>query len=1229
MNKSFTLICLLFVAGLFTGTQSKAQCNLSISATPQASICKATGSITVVVTGGTGNYNYKLTGGTFSTVTSSSVINGLAAGTYNLEVKDVTTGCLAYSNGIVVGGSYQDPRFTLSVTDITCLNGTDGSITVSNIQYGKAPFTYTIVAPSVAGVGTSNSSGSFTNLAPGIYYIRLTDSCGGIQTRNVTVTAFNWSIDSRTVTKFGCDSADATLTLKDSRGNFNTSGTIFNGFKYGVTRAAGDTTWFNNRSFRFYKGTLRSFTLLAKDVCGNIRTIGWTETTKPSVAAAATFSNQVCAGFTATITGQTNLTNPQYCLFNSSNVQLSCNSTGVFTGLAYGSYCINVRDNCYDTTITRCFTVAPPVANVAANITTSALTCNTFTASVTGQQNLTNPSYCIYNSSNVQLACNATGVFTNLAYGSYCIRIVDGCIDTTITRCFTQKKLVPAVAVNVSTSALGCSSFTATITGQQNINNGQYCIYDNNGNQIQCNSTGVFTGLAYGQYCINVINNVSCYDTTITRCFTVNRPVPAIGAAVTISNKVCAGFTATVAGQQNLNNPQYCIYNSSNVLISCNATGVFNNLSYGSYCIKVTNNAACYDTLIQRCFTVTQSQPAVAAAVTYTNKNCATFSASITGQANLNNAQYCIYDNANVLVSCNATGVFNNLAYGSYCIKITNDAACYDTVISRCFTLAPSNFNINISSTASCTIGSTNITASWTATTAPYTAIVYNPGGVQEANYSGNALSFTMNGLPGLPAGFKYKVVLTDACGKKDSVLVTPLSATLNKSVSANSKCPAGQWQNGSGDVVVFSQYSNGASSPKIVKKNGVAVSINYAINTGNNFTFSNMEPAEYIIEYTFASCSNKVYDTFNLKPYSFPSLAQSAIYQCNNNSFGVNSVVSGGLSPFSYEIMGSLPASPSIAAAPQNSPLFNINNGNNYSLVRLRAIDACGNATINDASILPLGNTVITASANCYYNNINLQVDTIPNATYTWYRKTSAVDSTLISTNQTYNIPYLLPSDTGLYVCKASVNSGCLSRVSYFNLTGNCNGFSTLAVNGVKLNGTIQQDQSQLQWETTAGFAADAFVVERSIDGSNFKSIGTAKASVNAATSKSVYYFTDAAPVAGKNFYRLRLVKAGKADAYSNIITLQLNSSSSISVIPNPVQDQFEVKFGKISQSATYQVSLRGSDGRLLMSQSVHISAGESKRFQRPANTPTGVYYLQTINLTTNEQNVSKLIFK
>lgn len=1229
MNKRSTLIGLLLFFIIATALQSNAQCNLSISATPQASICKATGSITVNVSGGTGNYNYKLTGTSFSTVTSSSIINGLAAGTYNLEVKDVTTGCLAYSNGIVVGGNYQDPRFTLNVTDITCLNGSDGSITVSNLQYGKAPFTYTIVAPSVAGVGTTNTTGTFSNLAPGTYYIRLSDSCGGIQTRNVTVTAFNWSIDSRTVTKFGCDSADVTLTLKDSRGNFNTSGTIFNGFQYGVTRAAGDTLWFNNRSFRFFKGTLRNFTLLAKDVCGNIRSIGWTETAKPSVAAAATFSNQVCATFTASITGQANLTNPQYCLFNSANVQLTCNTTGVFTNLAYGSYCINVSDNCYDTTITRCFTVAPPMAAVAASVTTSALACNSFTATVTGQQNLTNPSYCIYNSSNVQLACNSTGVFTNLAYGSYCIRIVDGCIDTTITRCFTQAKLIPAVATNVTTSALGCNSFTATITGQQNINNGQYCIYDNNGNQIQCNSTGVFTGLPYGRYCISVINNVSCYDTTITRCFTVNRPVPAVGASVSISNKVCAGFTASISGQQNLNNPQYCLYNSSNVLVTCNATGVFNNLPYGSYCIKVTNDAACYDTLIQRCFTVSQPQPAVAAAVTYTNKNCATFSATITGQSNLNNAQYCIYDNANVLVSCNATGVFNSLPYGSYCIKITNDAACYDTVISRCFTLAPSNFNINISSTASCTIGSTNISASWLATTAPYTAIVYNPGGVQEAMYTGNALSFTMNGLPGLPAGFKYKVVLTDACGKKDSVLVTPLSATLNKSVSANSKCPAGQWQNGSGDVVVYSQYSNGASSPKIIKKNGAAVNISYAINTGNNFTFSNMEPAEYIIEYTFASCSNKVYDTFTLKPYSFPSLAQSAIYQCNNNSFGVNSVVSGGLSPFSYEIMGSLPASPSIVAAPQASPLFNINNGSNYSLVRLRAIDACGNATINDASILPLGNTVITASANCFYNNINLQVDTIPNATYTWYKKTSAVDSTLIATSQTYNIPYLLPSDTGLYVCKASVNSGCLSRISYFNLTGNCNGFSTLAVNGLKLNGAIQNEQAQLQWETTAGFAADAFVVERSTDGNSFIQIGTARASVTAATTRSIYYFTDAAPAGGKNFYRLRLVKAGKPSSYSNIITLQFNNPSTITVVPNPVQDQFELKFGQTIAAATYQVTLRGSDGRLLISTSIHVKAGEARRFQRPANCMAGVYYLQTINLATNEQNVLKLIFK
>jgi hypothetical protein len=68
-----------------------------------------------------------------------------------------------------------------------------------------------------------------------------------------------------------------------------------------------------------------------------------------------------------------------------------------------------------------------------------------------------------------------------------------------------------------------------------------------------------------------------------------------------------------------------------------------------------------------------------------------------------------------------------------------------------------------------------------------------------------------------------------------------------------------------------------------------------------------------------------------------------------------VGASVSGGSAPYTYQIIGSAPSLPSINTVTQASPVFNITNGITYSLVRLRAIDACGNATLNDVSILPL----------------------------------------------------------------------------------------------------------------------------------------------------------------------------------------------------------------------------------------------------------------------------------
>src|ERR1700712_349484 len=141
-------ICLVVTTCLFVDKAAAQPCSLGITTTTSSSRCKATGSITVNITNGSGQYNYTVTSGSFTTTTSTNIIDGLKPGTYTVKVKDIVSGCLIQQDSVVVDGNYQDPRFQLSVTDVTCINGNNGVINVTGLQYGRAPFTYTIVAPS-------------------------------------------------------------------------------------------------------------------------------------------------------------------------------------------------------------------------------------------------------------------------------------------------------------------------------------------------------------------------------------------------------------------------------------------------------------------------------------------------------------------------------------------------------------------------------------------------------------------------------------------------------------------------------------------------------------------------------------------------------------------------------------------------------------------------------------------------------------------------------------------------------------------------------------------------------------------------------------------------------------------------------------------------------------------------------------------------------------------------
>lgn len=1118
---------------------------VTISYDISESRCVATGSVGITAAGGSGNYQYKVTGPINTVFSPQSTISGLLPGRYLVTVLDINTNCVYANDSITITGTYQTPAFSLVSTRTTCANTPDGSITLTSQQFGRAPFSYKIIAPSASGVGSVNVTGNFTGLIAGSYLIQLSDSCGALQTRSIQVPVFGWKINLFSAFKT-CDTLNISIGLKDDDGNLTPS-TAFSGFQYGVVGAAGDTIWFSATDFKYTLNHSRFVQILVKSPCGVIKKESWNEFEFPALAANASVNNIACGNFTISVSGQVNLSaNTQYCLYNSQNISIACNSIGIFTNVNYGSYCIKAMDPCYDTIITRCVNVQRLVPAVDATVNVN-LSCLNASVLITGQVNLSNPTYCLYNSSNTMLACNSTGSFSNIPFGNYCIKIS---------------------------------------------------------------------------------NNPICYDTVITRCFSVLKPVPA--APVVISNQTCTGFTATV-NTAKVATSQFCLYTSPTYnLVQCNSTGVFDNLSFGSYCIELVHTTICGDTVLNSCFTVLRPLPSVSNNVILSANDCPPFTAAISGQVGLNNPQYCLYNNNNLLIECNNTGLFTIIQNGSYCIKIKNDPACYDTTITRCFTKTGLPVAINALSTPSCTlIGGTDILVNITSGVPTYSLAIYAPSGalVASAVTSGTKKDFTFLGVPTLPAPIQYKIVVTDLCGNKDSLNITPVISFLNKTVSVATKCPTGSMPNGSSDIVVNYVVNNigGQIRSDIIRQNGVPVSIAGTRSGPNNYvsTFSNLAPGIYVINTNIKVCNNDMLDTVVIKPYVSPNLLKSTVFRCDDNSLSVGAAVTNGVGPFQYEILSSTPATPSIITPPQSTPLFTINNSTNYSLIRLRVVDACGNAGLNDIGIVPLGAVSISAGYDCYYVKMVLKADSIPNTSYKWYKKTSPTDSIFIGTGANYTIPYLMPADTGNYVSVFSINSGCITRVAKFHVEAGCIG---LLQQQIALKGSINnRGDVELNWLISSTNSLTKFEIERS-DKSNgsFSYVGMLTAEKSTLRS---YSFIDRLLTEGTNFYRLKIYNSDQSFYYSNIVALR-KQPESVAIYPNPVYNDLIVRFQQ--SSGDYQIILTDLAGsKILEKRSFHKKEEILHQVAVSHSLKAGVYIIVIKDNQTAKATTRKIVIR
>lgn len=165
---------------------------------------------------------------------------------------------------------------------------------------------------------------------------------------------------------------------------------------------------------------------------------------------------------------------------------------------------------------------------------------------------------------------------------------------------------------------------------------------------------------------------------------------------------------------------------------------------------------------------------------------------------------------------------------------------------------------------------------------------------------------------------------------------------------------------------------------------------------------------------------------------------------------------------------------------------------------------------------------------------------------------------------------------------------------------------------------------QVQLTWTTINEINMQAFVVEKSYDGSNFTAIETITAKNTAGS--NAYNTTDKTLLEKVSYYRLKQLDADGRFTYSNTIAVNpaLNNINTVSVYPNPVQSNAQLN---IHSTANTKAAVLVMDlaGKIVLHANIDVVKGNQITQLDVSKLSTGSY--QLILLLNNEKITQQLI--
>ena len=888
--------------------------NASLSATCAAvttgEVGVAFNSGPMTVTGGVGPYTYSIVGtlpAGLTLNTSNGAITGTptASGSFTVKVTD--------ADGVSSSGCAITINASLSAT---CAAVTTGEVGVAfnsgpmTVTGGTAPYTYSVVGTLPAGLTLNTSNGAITGTptASGSFTVKVTDA-DGVSSTGCAITinpAVSLACAATTTGEVGV-AFNATMTASGGVGPYTYSvatGTLPAGLSLNASTGAITGT----------PTATGTFTIKATDSLGDVATTTCPITINPAVslACAATNTGEVGVAFNATMTASGGVGPYTYSVATGTlPAGLSLNaSTGAITGTptATGTFTIKATDSLGDVATTTCPITINPAVSLACAATNTGEVGVAFNATMTASGGVGPYTYSVATGTlPAGLSLNAsTGAITGTptAAGSFTIKATDSLGDVATTTCpITINPAVSLACAATNTGEVGVAFNSGPMTVTGGVGPYTFSVVGTLPAGLSLNaSTGAITGTptAAGSFTLKVTDSLGNVATT-TCLISINSGIN-LSCSTTNTGEVGVAFNSGPMSVTGGTAPySYSVVGTLPAGLTLNtSTGAITGTptASGSFSVKVTdsNGASATGCAI----TINSSLSVTCASVTTGEVGVAFNSGPMTVTGGTAPYTYSVVGTLPAGLTLNtSTGAITGTptASGSFSVKVTDADGATST---GCAITINSSLSVTCASVTTGEVGVAFNSGPMAVTggTAPYT---YSVVGTLPAGLSLNSSTGAVTGTPTASGSFTVKV--TDANGStstgcaitiNSSLSVTCASVTTGEvGVAFNSgpmtvtggtapytysvvgTLPAGLTLNTSTGAITGTPTASGSFSVKVTDADG-------ATSTGCAITINSS------LSVTCASVTTgEVGVAFNSGPMA----------------------VTGGTAPYTYSVVGTLPA--------------------------------------------------------------------------------------------------------------------------------------------------------------------------------------------------------------------------------------------------------------------------------------------------------------------------------